>query len=134
MTKTIENEYVKLIAYHDGKSGSMDDNESFIQSSQEFDASAKAKYRVEEYFDNWIEMYKFEDKWGMYFSIPHGGVISFDEDIDGYLIESYHFIELWRYFSDVKGITLTHEYITDLINYTINCFSNVSSEKMLESK
>lgn len=135
MPKIIENKLVNLIAFHDGETGDINDNEFFTSTLGNLNDHNKGYLRVLEFYEIMVQVYRFDDKWMMFFTNPKGGgALSVEDKLDAYIIETYYFYELWNYFAQINEIAITHEYVTDLINYTVNYFSGVSDEKIMENE
>lgn len=77
---------VKLLQYNDGSQVDLNDNEVFMDKLEDIVIESVANVRLEEYFDNYIELYRMRDnKYIMYFTVVHDDLA---DGVDGYIIES----------------------------------------------
>lgn len=115
------NTEVKLVGYHDGKQGDLNDNIGFCRALQEMKSESKMSYLAQEFYHAWIEVFRLEDSWSMYFTYPR--VENSQEMIDGYLIESNSFIHLWLKAASERGLLPTDIGIAKMMDESINHFT-----------
>lgn len=127
MLKKTQHRKIKIVQFHDGKNGDLNNNASFLSTLGSFYKNAQEKYEALEYFDCYATVFKFEEKWGLYFTALEGRQpISVNNKIDGYLIESHSLLDMWKYFANVQNLDINAEYTSNLIKATNKHFARFS--------
>lgn len=111
---------VGLVMFNDGGKIEINHNEEFCDKLAEMAEQAVAEYRLEEFFDELIEIYRFSDgTYGMYFTVPQGGN-AIGYTVDGYIIKSNDPIALFDQLSFSRGYCGDSAYVEELIDKAVS--------------
>lgn len=111
---------VELVMFNDGDKIDINHNEEFCDKIAEMVEQAVAEYRLEEFFNEWVEIYRFSDgTYGMYFTVPQGGH-AIGDTVDGYIIKSNDHIALFDQLAFSRGYCGDSGYIEELIDKAVS--------------
>lgn len=94
---------VELIKFNDGKEIDINDNEDFLDYLLYLGENSKGDECLEEYFNNVVYIYAFDDFYYVYFSVEK------DYGVDGYVIKGNYKKDLFKYVSEKRNSNFIEE-------------------------